>query len=1551
MVAWPDGEPELVAYVREQQNTALSTYEVNPDLMEEHVNQEESFRVGGYGQRQISELLQNAVDALTMGKKRGAIEFRVADGALYCANEGEPFARKGVRAVCYAFLSPKREEEIIGRFGLGFKSVLGITNHPQVFSRSVSFDFNAPGSEELFASIPAATGRPLPLLRVPSLIDVAPEAKNDPHLAEMMEWASTIVKLPLTNDGPRIRAELAAFATESLLFMKSVDQLTISLQDTSNKLLTNVHRRETTRDSGTIRLHAPGAAPMDWLFAERDYAPSDAVLKTLPENASRRKMGVSYAVPVDGSASLGAFWAWFPLRDQTTARGIFNAPWQVNDDRTTMLTASALNGEMLGVCAELFLDVAVRASTPEDPAAHLDLFPARGREARSAADRMLSELIPELARRRPIIPDATGTLQAPGYFKGVPDLSADSVPPELMSLWQSVVKRRTIPHPSAFTSARDRDTRLRSLLRESDTESSAETTVRHWLEELAHMRNLKAVGTALTIYQNLRGKHDTLGGALIVPTEGDDWARADSFSSTLIPRLGEVSPDGLALLDAKFAGDSEIVRLLKILGFQEVSADQIAIAFASRAENAWKAADWSKFWSALNAANASAAARAITESRERGVDILVHTLGKEWRRATEVFTEDAQFPQLVGRHADPLVHRSRGDLLALAGCLSGPSDSHPIFEDALIGEYRDSVHESFSDQLRAEGLSAKVIDIPEYVGAGPLDLFTELGDDKGGLASWTIRMLSLMREKVIPATAHLTNGKTATLSVASPEWWSILKFGRVRTSRGLSRPTRVVATSLRDYAAFLPVVEAEAGIYLSPPKTLQEVPDALLEAILTSPDPRSADQAITLMELLVETASRSKIAVPEKIPAVLGDEISLHLRTEVVLADSDEDIALLRQHGVPYVPGSAKTAALATKWSLPNSADALSRSTEVQDPSDESPLLDVFPSLASISPIPLSKVRLARSRGIVRKTTSPTGLIETRLSSIRQDSTVIVDDTLDPEQVLAQVSRQLGLELSPSDIRSVLADDERLHRSELIAQVRAADSDATRLLLLVGAQALKEALPRGLLAAIEAKRGTQSGDEVAALFARVKGNDALWELRDPLKRLGLPVPEKWAGSPAASSFVASLGFPSAFAGTRTVTAPSLVQVQGRIEINALHDFQQELAMKVRTLTLERNKDGSAQRGLLFLPTGAGKTRVTVEAIVQMFLAGELKGPILWIAQSQELCEQAIQTWIDVWKALGDEKVLDLCRFWEGHELDESDEDFQIVVATDDKLTSRIGSRDATQYTWLADASLVVVDEAHTALSPTYTNILRWLGLTAFKSERPLLGLTATPYRGRNAEVNKRFVERFGSTRLESLDPDDPIGQLRRQRVLAEVDHELLDGGTYRASDFSGITQMNEISRSMLDHIGQDLDRTERLVNHILKLDGTWPILVFAASVASAHTIAALLQLEGKNAAAVDGSMRGPERRRIIGEFSAGETQILVNCDLLTQGFDAPKVRALYVARPTFSPNRYHQMIGRGLRGPENGGKERCLIVNIKDTFEQFGEELAFTEFDYLWKTS
>ena len=124
--------------------------------------------------------------------------------------------------------------------------------------------------------------------------------------------------------------------------------------------------------------------------------------------------------------------------------------------------------------------------------------------------------------------------------------------------------------------------------------------------------------------------------------------------------------------------------------------------------------------------------------------------------------------------------------------------------------------------------------------------------------------------------------------------------------------------------------------------------------------------------------------------------------------------------------------------------------------------------------------------------------------------------------------------------------------------------------------------------------------------------------------------------------------------------------------------------------------------------------------------------------------------------------------------------------------------------------------------------------------------------------------------------------------------------------------------------------------------------MFAASRSHAHTIAALLTIRGIRSVAVDSETDMGLRRRYIEEFKAGQIRVLCNYMVFSQGFDAPAVRAVYVTRPTFSPNAYQQMIGRGLRGPRNGGKETCLIVNVLDNWSRFGDRLAYREFEHLW---
>jgi superfamily II DNA or RNA helicase len=135
---------------------------------------------------------------------------------------------------------------------------------------------------------------------------------------------------------------------------------------------------------------------------------------------------------------------------------------------------------------------------------------------------------------------------------------------------------------------------------------------------------------------------------------------------------------------------------------------------------------------------------------------------------------------------------------------------------------------------------------------------------------------------------------------------------------------------------------------------------------------------------------------------------------------------------------------------------------------------------------------------------------------------------------------------------------------------------------------------------------------------------------------------------------------------------------------------------------------------------------------------------------------------------------------------------------------------------------------------------------------------------------------------------------------------------------------------------------------VAALPKDWPTLLFATSVDHAKYLAARLNDRGVRAAAVDATTNPTDRRRRIEDFRAGRIRVLTNYGVLTQGFDAPATRAVVVARPVYSTNVYQQMIGRGLRGPRNGGEDTCLILNVSDNIENFDTQLAFTQFEHLW---
>src|SRR5207247_6844374 len=135
---------------------------------------------------------------------------------------------------------------------------------------------------------------------------------------------------------------------------------------------------------------------------------------------------------------------------------------------------------------------------------------------------------------------------------------------------------------------------------------------------------------------------------------------------------------------------------------------------------------------------------------------------------------------------------------------------------------------------------------------------------------------------------------------------------------------------------------------------------------------------------------------------------------------------------------------------------------------------------------------------------------------------------------------------------------------------------------------------------------------------------------------------------------------------------------------------------------------------------------------------------------------------------------------------------------------------------------------------------------------------------------------------------------------------------------------------VLRRLGEDANRNRRLLEALLSIPSDWPTLFFGCSVEQADALALCLTREGRRAAVVTGDTRMATRRHRIEQFRSGDLSVLSNYGVLTTGFDAPRVRAVVVARPTTSPVLYEQMIGRGMRGPRFGGTDECLVVDVAD---------------------
>ena len=658
------------------------------------------------------------------------------------------------------------------------------------------------------------------------------------------------------------------------------------------------------------------------------------------------------------------------------------------------------------------------------------------------------------------------------------------------------------------------------------------------------------------------------------------------------------------------------------------------------------------------------------------------------------------------------------------------------------------------------------------------------------------------------------------------------------------------------------------------------------------------------------------------------------------------------------VSTSEQAQALVTEWGLKPAT--MSAETSVQhEPSGPAgvPLADAFPGLPRTVLAEHGDVELVPCGALWSEIRTARGVVRTDLESHHADQERAFlyreapDDDNNAHQLLSALLSELSVEMPDSAVANAIQYNMETAESDRIAAIRAVSTVSGKLAEMFGEARLRRHLPR---AVIDSEPGSRafSADELASMILAVHGSAALRMMcRDGRTRTGPTPPRSWAGSQAALQFVRALGFPDEFAGAPARARPPFIEVDGPVHLGPLHDFQEEIAASIA----EFLRESPPGRGLISLPTGAGKTRIVTETLTRSFMEGVLDGCVLWLADREELCEQAVQSWREVWMTRGPAEPLRISRLWgsTNDRVEDVQEKNHVVVATFQSLVRRI---EQTKFDWLTRAACVVIDEAHGSVTRSYTTILSQLGLTPRETPIPLVGLTATPFRGGAEDGGPetiRLVMRYGGRRFDHgvFGDDGSYPRLRRMGVLSDAEFARLDGVSFELSEpeLEQFRQFDRLPANVEARIGRDHGRNERIIERIAGLPREWATLVFAASVDHAEWLAAELSVRGIAAQAVSSRTDAVARRHAIEGFRRNEIQVLTNYGVLTTGFDAPKTRAVFVTRPIYSPGLYQQVVGRGLRGPANGGTDSCLIVNVADNLEQYGTELAFLEFENLWQ--
>ena len=612
---WEEPTGDIGTFIHSEAEKTLEAYRSQPTLIHEHANLEEDTARGGYARRQLFELIQNGADALA-GKSGGSIWIGLTSTHLYCADEGQPIDSDGVRALMFSHLSPKRGTAEIGRFGLGFKSVLGVTDKPEFFSRSGSFRFDRENAISRVQHIAPESER-CPVLRLPEAIDPWPEMESDPILHGLRGWATNIVRLQLKPGAhEHLARQIRDFPPEFLLFVEHVSQLVLQ-PDEQEDARTIGLRRE-----GSHYILDNGGNTTCWMIEKYIHSLSPDAKSDRRDSDDASEVPISWAAPIGRLNDPGYFWAFFPTMTTSLLAGILNAPWKTNEDRQNLLPG-VYNDELIDAAAAMVARAVPTLSTHEDPAKHLDALPRREESGDSEHSRRLRGKLHSNLQDREIVPDQECKLRKVQEISYPPKAltsgrQIDSAPFERWAAYDG--RPSDWLHHRALTG-----TRWSTLGRLYPAWVAAGKSIAQWLQALVKdtdpvPSSMAAIQTAASIPVNVRqGQH--LGD--IVLTADRHWRAPDPDS--IFWGGGEES-NANELVHPQLESDPETLDALKELGVRAVSPESAFrsaasallrqgrdLLFGFREPDNQSEIDtfWCEFWGLAREAGRQAAVRVI----------------------------------------------------------------------------------------------------------------------------------------------------------------------------------------------------------------------------------------------------------------------------------------------------------------------------------------------------------------------------------------------------------------------------------------------------------------------------------------------------------------------------------------------------------------------------------------------------------------------------------------------------------------------------------------------------------------------------------------------------------------------------------------------------------------------------------------------------------------------------------------------------------------------------------------------------------------------------